>query len=175
MGHYDDFYEATMNGTCVEIPKKTLKTEEVINSGAVKANYYETFCRAVDLLVEANEAFRKLPIAQHLFQMQGRIAYASQQATVQVNSNRCCGKTKYIRSHAGCNDLIVTRSKDTVQEYHGVSTVWVAEAFKDLPVCRFNRIYVDEPFYVFKEIDWCHFYQALCKDAEQTFIFLGRQ
>lgn len=137
---------------------------------------YEKFGFAVDLLVEANEAFRKRPDAQHLFQMQGRIAYAWEQATVRVNSNRCCGKTKYIRSRAGRDDLIVVPHMASRWDYQGPSTVWVAETFEDLPLDRrFNRIYVDEPHYVFSRVDWYNTYNALVKDVDQTFIFLGRQ
>ena len=135
---------------------------------------YEKFEFAVDLLVEANEQFRKEPEQQHLFAMQGPIAYAFDQATIRVNSNRRAGKTRYVNARAKEGDLVVVGTPELARIYNGPASVWIADPFKDPPTERFNRIYVDVPFLVFDRVDAWSFYRVLCKDADQTFIFLGR-
>jgi len=134
---------------------------------------YEKFGFAVDLLVEANEAFRKRPEMKNLFRDLSRDHYAGEMATVHVNSNRRAGKTNYINLKATECDLIVV-GEPIIPRYDNHATVCAAKHLEDLPEGRFRRIYVDEPLYLFKAINREAFYRALCKDADQTFIFLGR-
>lgn len=134
---------------------------------------YEKFGFAVDMLVEANEAFRKRDTLKDLFASMPPDVYAAEVATVSVNSNRRAGDTSYIFSRATAEDLVVVGDRMLLGLYKGSAEVRVAGT--PLPEKRYRRIYVDEPWRIFKSTSEREaFYHALCEDADQTFIFLGR-
>ena len=136
-------------------------------------DHYEKFWCAVDLLVEANEQFRERLKDEKWFNMLGPVGYAMEMATVHVNPNRRAGKTEYIKDHAQLGDLIVVHDPAMTRFYSDVAETVTGFQAKRC-AGRYNRIYVDEPWLVFKDIRVDDFYTALCKDADQTFIFLGR-
>lgn len=138
-------------------------------------DHYEKFCCAVDLLVEANEQFRERFKDEKWFSVLGPVGYAMDIATVHVNPNRRAGKTECIKDRAKAGDLIVVGGYEQALQYSATpAQVYWTTGNLPYPTERFNRIYVDEPWLVFKDIRVEDFYRALCKDAHQTFIFLGR-
>ena len=136
-------------------------------------DHYEKFCCADDLLVEANEQFRERFKDDKWFSALGPVGYAMELATVTANPNRRAGKTEYIKSRAQAGDLIVVHDPTLICFYSDVAET-VTEFQSRRCVERYSRIYVDEPRLVFKNERVRDFYASLCKDADQTFIFLGR-
>jgi len=138
--------------------------------------HYEKFCCAVDLLVEANEQFRERFRDQKWYDAFGPVTYAAERATVQVNPNRQAGKTEYIKSRAKAGDLIVVHAREFIHSYVDCGTEAEVRMVSELRAdeSRYNKIYIDEPWLVFQNVSRGKFYSSLCKDADQTFIFLGR-
>ncbi|MFZ2405529.1 MAG: hypothetical protein WAW41_10360 [Methylobacter sp.] len=138
--------------------------------------YFERFFTAIDLLIELhlqrNKAFLedKAIYAPEVF--------AELHATVSIDIGRQTGKTTYIQQHATLEDLVIVQNQNTARRFSkdlNVKTaIQVLKHKDDGSLARFNRVFIDEATWVFKDVDKKTLYKA-CASAsiEQTFICLG--
>lgn len=134
----------------------------------------DEFHSTVDRLIALNKAARQRFSSN-------RHEYSNPQwlqhfCTVSANIGRMTGKSEFIRRRVGPDDLILAGSREYLDHlYRGL------ECAKETPrtagkISRdkvFKTIYVDEPFFVFKEIPVHQLYSLVARDTEQTIVLLG--
>jgi hypothetical protein len=139
----------------------------------------EYFHHMMDELVGLNKRRRELfPV-----RMPAPHAYAMYHATVQGGIGRQCGKSEYILRRAQPDDLIIVPCEVQLKHQFRDAPCRVITAGelhrrytsrnRMPPEVRYSRIWVDEPYAVFDQIDRHELYFQLARDTEQTFILLG--
>ncbi len=141
---------------------------------------YNRFHRLVDDLIDVSNCLRsEIPLAVMSLPAS---TFVLEHATIQVDCGRRAGKTSYICERAKKGDLVITYSGPSAQQF-GLGrefkvmvpeTVMRLKDGLDPDTDRpFERIFVDEPRFVFKEIARNAFYDKLIKNHDQVVIILG--
>lgn len=126
----------------------------------------------MDTLVRLNRQLRNEILALSLN------FYDREFCTITCNIGRHSGKSEWIRQTATKDDLIVTVTQDMAKlSFPKSKTSALVLTARTLRKARthvpFLRIFVDEPDFVFKDINLDEFYNLLAHDPNQTFFFLG--
>ena len=135
------------------------------------------FQSTVDRLIEINRMQEKYykPLLKHSMVPE---LYVMEFCTVGVDAGRMIGKTTYIREHANKDSLIIIPANEIrVFSYNkNIATVLSSKQVKNGNARNkvFTTIYVDDPFWVFKDISKEELYRELAnKYVDQLFILLG--
>lgn len=137
------------------------------------------FHRIVDALVDLNKRNREQPRAQSRGETLGR--YCEYFATVRAYVGRGGGASSYIRERATEHDLVIVGSdkvRDSCYQRYGMPCrVATPDELSERRMRghqrRYNKIYIDDPSFVFQQINAHELYYTLGHDDTQTFILLG--
>jgi len=137
---------------------------------------YDDFHNAVDTLVRLNlENRHKLDEGMCL--RLGVVQLAMEFHTVRCDIGRRSGKSEYIKRRAKHSDLIVVAHDSVKRIYRDAKAeVLSAPEISEDAVAEYSldRVFVDEPFLVSRELLLTHLYSVLARNnSNQVFILLG--
>jgi hypothetical protein len=103
--------------------------------------------------------------------------YLREFGTISLNVGRQVGKSHYIKTHATENDLVIVYNMRN-RDYYRDCPATVLSPLQltpppGIPPVKYNKIYIDEPALVQRNISLYEVYFITGRDYDQTYILLG--
>lgn len=130
----------------------------------------------VDNLILLNSTHRKkmdIDIVRNLHACD----YLREFGTISLNVGRQIGKSHYIKTHASADDLIIVYNMKSIDYYRDTPAKVLSSnqllPVRGVPPTRYNKIYIDEPYLVSRNMPLHEIYHITAIDYNQTYILLG--
>lgn len=148
-----------------------------------KKNIHDRFHILIDYAITLNKEHRT---NQKINKVMKLPDYALEYCTVKIDVGRNIGKTEYIKRHADNKSCIIVPRAAMKKLYvpsrrktYGFTLYSAVEVFTLIEqgllrgTSSFEKIYIEEPSFIWQVVKLSDFYREFTKTVNQTFIWLG--